>query len=189
MTQGMKEEQHSQQLCTITKFKSIMIKNVSGDILLSDAQLIAHSVAPMDHFDSGLALSLREMYPSMVRDFRHYCHTYHPKTGEIWAWGGVGGKRIINLMAQAPVESKHSSGHPGKASISDVDRCLKNLAIYIQKEGIRSVALPRVATGVGGLDWEDVEAAIIKRLSDIPVDVFVYAQYKKDVKAEEFVGG
>jgi hypothetical protein len=32
-----------------------MIKEVNGDILFSDAKVIAHSVAPMDHFDTGLA--------------------------------------------------------------------------------------------------------------------------------------
>ncbi len=37
-----------------------MIHDVSGDILLSSAQVIAHGVAPNDLFHSGLALSLRE---------------------------------------------------------------------------------------------------------------------------------
>ena len=41
-----------------------MIKEVSGDIMLSKAQVIAHGVAPHDHFDNGLALSLRQDYPS-----------------------------------------------------------------------------------------------------------------------------
>ena len=48
-----------------------MIIEVSGDILLTKAKSIAHSVAPLDHFESGLALGLREKYPEMVKDFRH----------------------------------------------------------------------------------------------------------------------
>ncbi|MGV2462925.1 UNVERIFIED_CONTAM: Appr-1-p processing protein, partial [Pseudomonas aeruginosa] len=48
-----------------------MIREVEGDILLSGAQVIAHGIAPQDHFDSGLALALRERWPSMVRDYRH----------------------------------------------------------------------------------------------------------------------
>ena len=43
-----------------------MIKEVHGDILLTSAQAIAHGVAPNDHFDRGLALSLRENYPSNI---------------------------------------------------------------------------------------------------------------------------
>jgi O-acetyl-ADP-ribose deacetylase (regulator of RNase III) len=37
-----------------------MIREVKGDILLSRAEAIAHGVASFDHFDSGLALSLRQ---------------------------------------------------------------------------------------------------------------------------------
>ena len=84
-----------------------MIHEVSGDILLTQAQAIAHGVAPNDHFDSGLALALREKWPAMAKDFRHYAHPSHPKPGEIWTWGGVGGARIFNLMTQ---EGDHGHG-------------------------------------------------------------------------------
>ena len=43
-----------------------MIREVEGDILLTKAQVVAHGVAPGDHFDSGLALALRERWPAMV---------------------------------------------------------------------------------------------------------------------------
>ena len=78
-----------------------MIKEVSGDILLSGAQAIAHGVAPNDHFSSGLALSLREQWPALYKDFRHYCQTFHPEAGGLWAWSGAGGPRIANLLTQA----------------------------------------------------------------------------------------
>jgi O-acetyl-ADP-ribose deacetylase (regulator of RNase III) len=47
-----------------------MIKEVAGDILLSKAGAIAHGVAPHDDFKQGLALSLREHWPGMYKDFR-----------------------------------------------------------------------------------------------------------------------
>ena len=52
-----------------------MIHEIAGDILLSKAALIAHGIAPMDDFHSGLALALRERWPALYKDFRHYCHT------------------------------------------------------------------------------------------------------------------
>jgi O-acetyl-ADP-ribose deacetylase (regulator of RNase III) len=162
-----------------------MIKEVKGDILLSDSKVIAHCVAPSDHFDSGLALHLREEYPSMVKDFRHYCHIHSPKTGSNWSWGGVGGKQIVNLMAQDPSDSKGGKGHPGKADISALDHCLKELAHWMDKENIDRIAIPKLATGVGGLEWEDVEPVIRKRLGDLDADIFVYTQYVKNEKASE----
>jgi O-acetyl-ADP-ribose deacetylase (regulator of RNase III) len=161
-----------------------MIKEVKGDILLSESKVIAHSVAPMDHFDSGLALSLREMYPAMVKDFRHYCHGHHPKTGEIWTWGGVGGVQIVNLMAQEPAESS-KGGHPGKASISNLNKSLKELVKFVKKERPESIAIPKLATGVGGLDWDEVKESIESHLGDLDTKVFLYSTYIKDQKAVE----
>ena len=67
-----------------------MIYEVSGDMLKSKAAVLVHGVAPNDPFHSGLALQLREKYPAMYKDFRHFCQSAHAKPGEIWAWGGVG---------------------------------------------------------------------------------------------------
>ncbi|MFN5710285.1 MAG: Appr-1-p processing protein, partial [Planctomycetota bacterium] len=77
-----------------------MIQLVSGDILLTQAQAMAHGVAPFDHFNQGLALALREQWPAMVKDFRHWCHNQNPKPGEVWQWVGAGGHRIFNLLTQ-----------------------------------------------------------------------------------------
>lgn len=160
-----------------------MIREVSGDILLSKVQAIAHGVAPNDHFDSGLALALREKWPHMAKDFRHYAHQTHPKPGEIWMWGGVGGVRIFNLLTQDG-EINHGS-RPGKATIANVHHALKRLKHAIEKEGIQSLALPAIATGVGGLSWNDVRPLIHDVLGDLQIPVFVYSTYHAGVEANE----
>ena len=162
--------------------QGFMIKEVSGDILLSKAGAIAHGVAPNDHFDSGLALSLREEMPAMYKDFRHYCHQFNPKPGSVWVWSGVG-HRIINLFTQEPAQTNHS--HPGKASITHVNHALKELAKIAVDEGLESLALPRLATGVGGLDWEEVKPLIYKYLDPLPVPVYLYSTFVKGAKAGE----
>ncbi len=160
-----------------------MLKMVSGDILKTGAQMIAQGVAPEDHFNQGLALSLRELYPAMAKDFRHYCKVSHPKPGEVWLWAGADGKRIANLMTQEPAPSKQ--GHPGKATRHNVNQTLRNLRTEIGKEGIESVALPRLATGVGGMAWEEVLGLIEKHLGDLEIPIYVYERYEKGVEAEE----
>ncbi len=82
-----------------------MIHEVAGDILLTKAQAVAHGVAPNDHFDSGLALALRENWPAMAKDFRHYAHQTHPKPGELWVWGGVGGVAQLSREQRIGEES------------------------------------------------------------------------------------
>ncbi len=159
-----------------------MITKVSGDILLSEAQAIAHGVAPHDHFNQGLALALRERFPAMVKDFRRYCHQQNPSAGHAWLWAGPE-KVVINLMTQerAPDEK----AHPGKATAHNVSHALKELRGIVEKEGIQSIALPRLANGVGGLAWGEVEPLIEEHLGDMKIPVVVYQTYEKNKKAAE----
>lgn len=159
-----------------------MIHEVSGDLLLTKAQAIAHGVAPNDHFDQGLAAALHEKWPMMVKDFRHYAHQTHPKPGEIWSWGGFG-VRVFNLLTQ---EGLHEHGaKPGKATVSNVNHCLKRLRHELEKTQITSLALPRLATGVGGLAWSEVLPLIRTHLGDLKIPVYVYSQYQKGIQANE----
>lgn len=159
-----------------------MISKVKGDILLSGAQAIAHGVAPHDHFNQGLALALRERHPAMAKDFRHYCHQQNPKPGHAWLWAGPE-RVVINLMTQEPAPDEHA--HPGKATEHNVNHALKELRKIIEKQEIQSIALPKIATGVGGLDWSDVEPMIESHLGDLDIPVIIYEGYEKDKKADE----
>jgi O-acetyl-ADP-ribose deacetylase (regulator of RNase III) len=160
-----------------------MIHELSGDILLSGAKAIAQGVAPNDDFHHGLALQLRERMPAMYKDFRHYCQTQHPKPGELWTWMSADGRYLVNLFTQDAAYAHGSK--PGHASLSQVNHTLHALRALVQKEKIGSLALPRLACGVGGLDWDEVKALIAKHLGDLNIPVYVYANYQKGVKANE----
>ena len=162
-----------------------MIHDVTGDILHSSAQTIAHGIAPHDHFNHGLALGLRTDWPAMAKDFRHYCNLVNPKPGTLWEWAGVGGRHIICLFTQEPVPA--GGGHPGKASLENVNHALRALRKHILAEKITSLALPKLATGVGGLQWSDVQPLIAKQLGDLPIPIFVYTTYHPGTKAEELI--
>lgn len=165
-----------------------MIKEVTGDILLSKADLLAHGISANDPFDSGLALALRERWPSLVKDYRHDTRSKAIGTGEAWAWAGVqeggGVRHIVNLVTQNTL-GQGPAAKPGKASVENVRAALQNLAKLIRQEGIKSVALPRLATGVGGLEWDDVKPLITQYLGELGIPVIVYSTYRKDVQADE----
>jgi O-acetyl-ADP-ribose deacetylase (regulator of RNase III) len=168
-----------------------VIREIEGDILLSRAQAIAHGIAPHDHFDTGLALALRERWPSMVRDYRHAIHSRPLEPGEIWVWSGVdadgSARGIVNLLTQGMLHGG-PAGKPGKATLENVGRALKALARLVREESIRSVALPRLATGVGGLAWSDVKPLVQQYLGDLDVPVLVYEVYRPGVQADEQLG-
>ncbi|HCO59513.1 MAG TPA: Appr-1-p processing protein, partial [Porticoccaceae bacterium] len=57
------------------------------------------------------------------------------------------------------------------------NHALRALKKIIGKEKVDSLALPRLGTGVGGLDWEEVEPLIEKQLGDLDIPVYVYRSY------------
>src|SRR5882762_2542466 len=123
-----------------------MIHDVSGDLLLSQAQLLAHGLAPNDE-----------------------CKTTHPKPGSVWLWRGFDGAgkqvRIAALLTQEPPQ--HEGGHPGKAHTEYLNRALHELKHVLQTEGLRSLAVPRLCTGVGGLDWKHVQPLLQAQLGEL----------------------
>lgn len=160
-----------------------MIREVEGDLLLSKCRAIAHGVAPNDHFDSGLALQLREHWPAMAKDFRHWMHTHNAEPGMLWTWTSSDGRRIVNLLTHAPAKSEKA--RPGKAQLDYVSQALRELRAEVTKEKIESLALPRLATGLGGLDWADVRPLIDRYLGELDIPIFLYTTYKRGVAAAE----
>ena len=160
-----------------------MIQEVTGDILLSQAAAIAHGVAPGDSFNQGLAHSLRELWPALYKDFRHFCHAQNPEEGGLWVWRGPGGPAVVSLFTQERARDGH--GHPGKATVQHVHHALRELQKIVERERFSSLALPRLATGVGGLSWEQVKPLVTQHLGALGIPVYVYTTFQKGVKANE----
>ncbi len=160
-----------------------MIHELNGDILFSSAKVIAQGVAPNDDFHHGLALQLRERMPAMYKDFRHHCQTTHPKSGGLWTWMSSDGRFVVNLFTQDAAYDHGSK--PGHATLSHVNHALHALRGFVEKEKVSSIALPRLACGINGLDWNDVRALIDKQLGDLGITVYLYTHYQKGIKATE----
>ena len=92
------------------------------------------------------------------------------------------GKVIVNLFTQEG--AYHHGEKPGRASTKHVHHALTELRKLIDSESFTSVAVPKVATGVGGLSWEEVYPLIQQHLGDLSIPVYVYTTYHKGQQAE-----
>jgi O-acetyl-ADP-ribose deacetylase (regulator of RNase III) len=164
-----------------------MLHALEGDLLLSKAAMLAHGVAPGDDFRSGLAAALRDKFPALYKDFRHFCHLHHPKPGALWLWQGVDDHgrhvRIASLFTQEP--PAREGAHPGRAHTAHVNHSLHELKKLVDKEHVASIALPRLATGVGGLPWQHVEPLLHAQLGALKIPVCVYTKFLPGVAAQE----
>src|ERR1043166_5702479 len=119
----------------------------------------------------GLALQFKQAYPAMFRAYEAACKAGDVELGKMHVFdlgGLVGGPRwIINFPTKA---------HWRAAScIKDIEAGLQDLVATIRLLGIRSIAIPPLGCGNGGLDWSDVRPRIEAALAELPdVRVLVY---------------
>ena len=59
---------------------------------------VAIEVSRDEHYRTPYLKSLKENWPSLAKDYRHYCHTYSPGTGELWTWTSPEGQMFFHLV-------------------------------------------------------------------------------------------
>lgn len=82
-------------------------------------------------------------------------------------------------------EGEQAAQASGRATVANVNHVLKRLRHELEKGDVRSLAIPRLATGAGGPAWDDVKPLIERHLGSLPIPVFVYVTYHKGSKATE----
>lgn len=98
-------------------------------------------------------------------------------------WGGPDNVRIVNLITLEVTEN-HDHRH-GKATLSNVRHALTACLKIIKAEKFTSIALPRLATGAGDLEWDAVLPLIETTLGGLDIPVYIYVVYHPGQQANE----
>lgn len=105
---------------------------------------IAIEVSQDEHYTSPYLKSLKENWPSLARDYRHYCHSVTPKTGELWTWTSPEGQKFFHLVLdeKGSNPSPHSLAHADR--LQSFKKALKELKKVAESEKITTIELPKV---------------------------------------------
>lgn len=160
-----------------------MIYEVEGDILMSRAAVIAQGVSVNDPMTSGLARKLQEKFPTMRDEFNEWCEETKPKPGAIWLWGGAGKTKVLNLLVgeEADPELTRPS-RPNKIAVNQAFRAMNKLVV---DERLTSIAMPKIGSGVGGIDWLEVKGMMHSQLGELLIPLFVYVTELDGLLASE----
>jgi O-acetyl-ADP-ribose deacetylase (regulator of RNase III) len=148
-----------------------MIELATGNLMQAPVEALVNTVNTAGVMGRGIALQFKQAYPAMFRAYETACKTEQVKLGKMHVFdlgGLVGGPRwIINFPTK---------GHWRAAShIKDIEAGLQDLVATIKRLGIRSIAIPPLGCGNGGLDWSDVRPRIEAAMQELPdVRVLVY---------------
>jgi len=131
----------------------------------------------------GIALQFKQAYPEMAKAYERACATKEVQHGRMLIWDThrlSGPRYIINFPTK-----RHWKG---KSKYEDIAAGLTALIAEVKARGIRSIAIPPLGCGNGGLDWAKVRPMIEKAFAELPdVRVALYAPEGSPATTERIV--
>ncbi len=152
-----------------------MMKFVQGNLLEAKVEALVNTVNTVGVMGKGIALMFKEAFPNNFRDYEGACTRKEVRIGHMFVTETRtldGPRWIINFP------TKRHWRQPSKLEwIVDGLADLRNI---IRSNKIRSLALPPLGSGNGGLDWREVRPEIQRLLGDLEnVDIVVYEPTEK----------
>ena len=132
-----------------------MVDYRTGDILAEDAEALVNTVNCVGIMGRGVALQFRNAFPANFREYARACTRGEVQPGRMFVTDTnqlTNPRYIINFPTK-----RHWRG---KSRMEDIDAGLIDLQRVILEKGIRSIAIPPLGSGLGGLDWNDVRPRI-----------------------------
>jgi O-acetyl-ADP-ribose deacetylase (regulator of RNase III) len=147
-----------------------MIKVVEGDMMQSRAEALVNTVNTVGVMGKGIALQFKEAFPSNNKAYIEACKNKTLEIGKLLVeWDEnlqLGRKLIINFP------TKSHWRYPSKYEY--IEKGLIALRELLQNEKIKSIAIPPLGSGNGGLDWNKVKPMIVQSLNGLDTEIMIY---------------
>lgn len=160
-----------------------MIRYISGDILTSDAEALVNTVNTVGVMGKGIALQFKKAFPNNFKLYHEAC-----KNGELQI-----GKLLVTTDSNLNYGKKIIINFPTKkdwrksSEYQYIEDGLEDLIIIMQEYHIKSIAIPPLGAGNGGLEWEKVKWLIENKLGNLNAEITIYEpnyHIKECLKAE-----
>ncbi len=147
-----------------------MINHTSGNIFASKAEALVNPVNCVGVMGAGLALQFKNRYPLNYKAYALACETGQLQPGNPFIFrqpAPSGPRYIINFPTKRHWRDK--------SNLEDIRTALKTLAAQLPALGIKSIAVPALGAGLGGLDWDQVKAIVHEELAPLAnIEVTMY---------------
>jgi O-acetyl-ADP-ribose deacetylase (regulator of RNase III) len=147
-----------------------MIQLPHGDILKREADALVNTVNCVGVMGRGIALQFRRAFDDNYKAYRKACKANEVRPGRMFVFDRATFEQprwIINFPTK-----RHWKG---KSRLEDIEAGLVDLVRVIREKDIRSIAIPPLGCGLGGLDWDVVRPLIEKALADVPqVEAYLF---------------
>lgn len=151
-----------------------MIRFTQGNLLEARADALVNTVNTVGVMGKGIALMFKERFAENFRRYAAACKANEVRTGTMFVTevNELDGPRwVVNF----PTKQHWRSGSRMEWIVDG----LKDLRRFLIENQVKSVAIPPLGAGNGGLDWSDVRPQIEAALSDLDTEVIVFEPTQK----------
>jgi O-acetyl-ADP-ribose deacetylase (regulator of RNase III) len=147
-----------------------MIKLTEGNLLKAGTEALVNTVNTVGVMGKGIALQFKRAFPENFLFYQRACEHEDVQPGRmlVFETGWMSPPRyIINFPTKRHWRSS--------SRLEDIETGLQALVEEIRTRGIRSIAVPPLGCGNGGLDWNQVRSRIEKALAPLEdVEIRLY---------------
>lgn len=136
---------------------------------IQGVESFAHGCNCAGAMGKGIALEFKKKFPNMYKEYKFLCSEGGFNLGDVYEYF-TGQGYVYNLGTQLTWKKK--------ADLNAIEKALYKMMELASKTSTNKIALPKIGAGLGGLDWSDVKAVIIKVNKDFPdIELFVIENY------------
>lgn len=161
-----------------------MIAYRTGNLLDANVEALVNTVNTVGVMGKGVALMFKERYAKNMKEYAEACKAGEVQTGKMFVTNTnelLGVTWIINFPTK-----QHWRNN---SKMEWIESGLQDLRMFIIKNNIKSIAIPPLGAGNGGLNWHEVKPKIVEALKDLEgVDVFIYEPTTKYQNVKKKVG-
>lgn len=161
-----------------------MVEYKKGNILDDDAEALVNTVNCVGVMGKGIALQFKQAFPDNYRVYREACRRNEVQPGKMFIYDAgdlFSRKFIINFPTK-----RHWRG---KSRLEDIELGLRELGRVVKQLEIKSIAIPPLGCGNGGLDWKVVRPKIEAVFAQLPdVKVHLYEPEERPVAETKELG-
>lgn len=147
-----------------------MIKFVTGNLLDAKVEALVNTVNTAGVMGKGLALQFKKAFPANFKAYEALAKAGKIEIGKMFVFE-AGGIVLPRYIINFPTK-RHWRG---ASKLEYIEAGLKDLVSVLLDRKIRSIAIPPLGAGLGGLSWRDVRPLIeraLAEMSDVEVLVF-----------------
>lgn len=131
----------------------------------ADVQALVNPVNCVGIMGKGLALEFKQRFPKNFSLYREACSRGNVKPGSLF---------IVEECDRYIINFPTKRHWRDKSLLWDIEMGLEALARDIQAWGIKSIAIPALGCGNGGLDWEVVKPMIVVAIAPLDIRAIIY---------------